>query len=66
MTSLEQRGFTMGIVYAVALLIKTQCEGGAETLWNESGYTIADLKGCDAYDADTVRKYFKKFGKGKP
>ena len=66
MTPPEKRGFTMGVVYAVALLIKTQCEGGAETLWKESGFTMADLKRCEAYDANTIRKYFKKLEKGGP
>ena len=58
----EKKGFIMGVVYSVALLIKTQCEGGAETLWKESGFTMADLKGCDSYDSDEIKEYFKKMG----
>lgn len=51
-------GFTQGVVYAVALLLRTCHEGAAETLWKESGFTKQDLNICDAYDADKVREYF--------
>ena len=57
----EKRGFTHGVVYAVALLIRCKHEGAAETLWTESGFSFDDLKVCDDYDANEVRKYFSKF-----
>ena len=54
----EKRGFRQGVVYATALLIRCREEGGAETIWNESEYSLLDLRGCDPYDADKVREYF--------
>lgn len=50
-----KRGYTQGFVYAVAQLLRND-PIDAETLWNESGFTEEDLRFCDEYDANEVRK----------
>jgi len=55
-------GFTQGVVFAIALLIRNGYgygNGNAEILWNESGFTEKDLEVCENYDADEVRKMLK-------
>jgi len=52
-------GFTQGVVYAIALLIRNGYEY-ANTLWNESGFSEKDLAVCENYDADEVRKMLEE------
>ena len=56
----EKRGFTQGVVYSVALLIRCGREGSAEMLWHESCLTLNDLKECDDYDASEVKTYLER------
>jgi len=56
-------GFIQGVVYAVALCIRCQCEGAAELIWEESNFDFGDLSVCDKYDSKPVLEYFKKFPK---
>ena len=51
----EKRGFTQGVVYAIAQLIRLGDTGHAEIIWDESGFSENDLNFCDNYDADKVR-----------
>ena len=54
----NKTGFIQGVVYAVALLLRTYHEGAAETLWEESGFTKKDLSVCENYDTDIIKEYF--------
>ena len=52
----KQIGFTQGVVYAIAQVIRYGHESVAEYLWNESGFTSVDLSVCDEYDLKELRK----------
>ena len=56
----EKRGFTQGVVYSVALLIRCGEGQSAELLWHESGFTFGDLRVCDDYDSDEVKTYLER------
>ena len=56
----NKKGFTQGFVYAVAQVIRFQHKDIAAYLWNESGFEESDLKYCDKYDANVVRKLVKE------
>uniref|UniRef100_A0A6H1ZLI3 Uncharacterized protein n=1 Tax=viral metagenome TaxID=1070528 RepID=A0A6H1ZLI3_9ZZZZ len=56
----DKKGFRQGFVYAVAQVIRFQHEDIAAYLWNESGFELSDLKCCDKYDANVVRKLVKE------
>lgn len=55
----RRKGFTQGVVYVIAQVIRND-PIDAEGLWNESGFTKEDLRVCDNYDADEIRKMLKK------
>lgn len=55
----EKTGFTHGVVYAVAQLIRFG-SGHVDALWRESGFSLDDLDICDDYDANEVRDYFQR------
>ena len=55
----RKRGFIQGLVYSVAQCHRNGQENAAEFLWDESGFTKTDLKLCDDYDANEVRKMLK-------
>jgi len=55
--AVQGEGFTQGLVYACAQLIRDGEEYRAEFLWKESGFSKKDLKNCDDYDADEIRRY---------
>jgi len=50
----REKGFTQGVVWAVALLAKTGLMD-ADQIWTESGLNIKDLAVCDPCDAEIVR-----------
>ena len=52
----EKKGFTQGVVYAIAQLIRAGEDSSAEWIWDESGFDSKDLDLCDDYDAKEVRK----------
>ena len=52
-------GFTQGLVYTIANANRMYHEGAAEELWRESGLKIKDLKHCEKYDVDEIRKMLK-------
>ena len=56
-----KKGFTQGVVYACAQLIRDRNEITAEYLWKESGFSEGDLKYCDDYDAKEIRFYLKEW-----
>jgi len=56
-----ETGFTQGLVYACAQLIRRGNEGMAEWLWHESNFSKSDLDVCDDYDADEIRKYLDEW-----
>jgi len=55
----EKIGFTQGFVYAVAQLLRND-PTDAETLWQESGFAEKDLRFCDDYDAEEVRRMLNR------
>ena len=55
-----EKGWKQGFVYAVAQCVRLYQENAAEQLWIESGFDECDLKHCEKYDADEVRKLIKK------
>lgn len=51
------KGFTQGVVYAVAQCLRLGFDGAAEQLWNESGFELSDLKCCDEYDVNEIHSF---------
>lgn len=49
-------GFTQGVVYAIAQCVRFGNSDTAEYLWNESGFKKDDLKVCDEYDVQELRR----------
>ena len=48
-------GFTCGIVYAIAQVIRFGHADVAQYLWDESGFRHQDLKVCDDYDVKELK-----------
>ena len=51
-------GFTKGVVYVIAQILRNS-PIDAEGLWNETGFSKEDLRFCDDYDANEIRKMLK-------
>ena len=52
----EQVGFTRGVVYSIAQLLRHGAKTYAEYLWEESGFSELDLSLCDEYDVSELRE----------
>lgn len=59
----QDEGFTQGVIYSIAELIRRGAVDYAEELWIQSGFKESDLSICDSYDANKVRELLKKRSK---
>ena len=52
----SHEGYTRGVVYILAQLIRNGNIYDPEWLWNESGFKEDDLRVCDEYDSKEIKR----------
>jgi hypothetical protein len=57
-------GFTQGVVYSVAQLVRRGNLHLAKYLWKESGFESDDIKVCSEQDVKELRKFLSNAPKG--
>lgn len=60
----EEIGFTRGVVYVIAQMIRFGDESIAGFIWCTSGFTPEDVKVCAEYDVAEIRKIMPHLPQG--